>query len=598
MGLIDKVKYINANLIVDINTEAVTADEDFYNLVGNEADTFIFSKYIHPDDLEKLNNAIYEADAGKKALAELKFNVVDLGYRLMLVTVESEGEDIIRGRLYKINIKDVLSLVEQNEGLREVLNRYSEIMSLTENVMFYYKQESNVIKIFMVSDMDQTLHFYSGNLDEWYEMQVENNNLSKKEIEELKSFRKDLKQGKKSFTKELKLGIKKDNSNVEKCFVKAITVEDYENRKTTVGIISVVSGNKEVVERQASFVSDMKDAGTDLLNKRAVTEYVRNLIESKPDTTITIAVIDIDDFKMVNDTYGHMFGDEVLNNVAGILKEAVGSRGICGRIGGDEMFIMVEGLQANEEVRNILRPIRNNIAWLYHDDSRNIKITCSIGCACYPKDADNYDELFNIADKMLYLAKEKGKNRYIIYQDDLHYQYVYGTGKIVQTDDKAYYKYKKLDSVNYFITEYGQASEQRRKELLDIIMIAFDLDTISLYDRVNKEKIQIYGKESFHKEDIRFFDDDNYIKSFRDDGIQAIDNIDYFEMKVPKLYEFYSHIGIKQAVQFIVRNENKENANIIISFNRFRQEQKWAMMDLSYLAIVGNIIGINYINDK
>lgn len=102
-----------------------------------------------------------------------------------------------------------------------------------------------------------------------------------------------------------------------------------------------------------------------------------------------------------------MFGDEVLCKVADILRDAVGSRGLCGRIGGDEMFIIMEGLNDNEGIRNVLRTIRNNTKWLYHDDPRNIKITCSIGSATYPNDAKNYDELFKIADKVLYLAKEK-----------------------------------------------------------------------------------------------------------------------------------------------------------------------------------------------
>lgn len=151
----------------------------------------------------------------------------------------------------------------------------------------------------------------------------------------------------------------------------------------------------------------MKDPGTDLLNKRAITDYVRKLIDSQPGHTVTIAIIDIDDFKTINDTYGHMFGDEVLCKVADILRDAVGSRGLCGRIGGDEMFIIMEGLNDNEGIRNVLRTIRNNTKWLYHDDPRNIKITCSIGSATYPNDAKRYDELFKIADKVLYLAKER-----------------------------------------------------------------------------------------------------------------------------------------------------------------------------------------------
>ena len=80
---------------------------------------------------------------------------------------------------------------------------------------------------------------------------------------------------------------------------------------------------------------------------------------------VTIAIIDIDDFKSVNDTYGHMFGDEVLRDVAGILKNTVGRNGLCGRIGGDEMFIVMEHLEDDESIRTVFRTIKNNVSWSY-----------------------------------------------------------------------------------------------------------------------------------------------------------------------------------------------------------------------------------------
>ena len=138
-----------------------------------------------------------------------------------------------------------------------------------------------------------------------------------------------------------------------------------------------------------------------------------------------------------------MFGDEVLYKVADILRDAVGRKGLCGRIGGDEMFIVMEGLKDDEGIRNVLRTVRNNVSWLYHDDSRNInKITCSIGSATYPYDAGDYDELFKIADKMLYLARKKARigilftmriyigNMYMAWEELLISRRKYSTGTI------------------------------------------------------------------------------------------------------------------------------------------------------------------------
>ena len=156
---------------------------------------------------------------------------------------------------------------------------------------------------------------------------------------------------------------------LDRCLVRGKTIIDNSGNKVVIGTINILESSDNHVVEELSIISDMKDPGTDLLNKRAITDYVRKLIDSKPDHNVTIAIIDVDDFKTVNDTYGHMFGDEVLYKVADILRDAVGSRGLCGRIGGDEMFIVMEGLNDNEGIRSVLRTVRNNIKWLYHDDS-------------------------------------------------------------------------------------------------------------------------------------------------------------------------------------------------------------------------------------
>ena len=107
------------------------------------------------------------------------------------------------------------------------------------------------------------------------------------------------------------------------------------------GAISLTQ-NKEYPAEDVSIQDELRDAGTELLNKKAITNYAKKLIDKRVNHKVTIAIIDIDDFKTINDTYGHMFGDEVLRDVAQILREAVGRNGMCGRIGGDEMFIVME----------------------------------------------------------------------------------------------------------------------------------------------------------------------------------------------------------------------------------------------------------------
>ena len=348
---------------------------------------------------------------------------------------------------------------------------------------------------------------------------------------------------------------------------------------------------------EPSSIMGARDVGTDLLNKRAITAYAQRMLEEKNDTPITIAVIDIDNFKIINDQYGHMVGDLIIRDVAGVIKEAVEGRGVAGRIGGDEMFIVVENLHTMEDVRTVLRTIRNNVAWLYNNDDTKPNVTCSIGSATYPKDAGDYDGLFNIADKMLYLAKEKGKNRYVIYRSDLHEDYINGIGDVAKSDSHLFYKYRKLTVANEIINSYNRYGAASFAESAKVIHEAFDIDSILLYEKCGDnpwKRFVIFG-EDVPEQKCEFIDSDNYMVGFTEEGVNIIDNINYFEGKHKCAFDELSGIGICQSVQFHVREYDK--AQRMVFFNRNRQVSKWSDKEIMYLAIFGNIFGMGYTDD-
>ena len=557
----------------------------------------MYTRYIHPDDVDRFNKAIENyRENNQYTVVRMLFQ--DGKYHLMLTRIEDGGISEEKGQLYNIKILDASAVIALIDTLNEEAERYASYLGMTDNILFSYDIEKDDFRIFMVTDGKQTMSFYNGSLGDWKESRIKSDALEHNAAQELETFCNALYNGEKFFKREMTVNLLNKIGRIDKCAIKGKTILSEDGTNLVIGVITIdESADARGAEAYAG-ISDMKDPGTDLLNKRAITDYVRNLIDSKPDKNVTIAIIDVDDFKTINDTYGHMFGDEVLYKVADILRDAVGRKGLCGRIGGDEMFIVMEGLKDDEGIRNVLRTVRNNVSWLYHDDSRNInKITCSIGSATYPYDAGDYDELFKIADKMLYLAKEKGKNRYIIYHEDIHREYVYGMGRIVDLTEKVFYRYHKMDVVNTIIREYREATDKRRQELLEMIVVAFDLDTIILYDQKLGTKYILYGEQRMSEDNGSYLKEDNYIPGFREDGLFAIDNINFFEVKAPALYKVYSKYGITQAVQYIIGGNIKKNNNII-SFARFKQNKKWAEMDMNFLAVIGDYIGNIFLKER
>lgn len=586
---------VNANIIVSEYMNIVKADESLFMFLG-EISNLIFTRVIYPSDLAKFETAIKEADEGQQIYVSIRLRGRDGVYKWMHIMI-SPYPDRQSGKYYSLEITDISTLKQQNDEIRAVMEMQTEFLSIIGDYLFTYDISRDSFRIILPGNGNQNIVLYEGKLGVWTTEKLDNGLVDSQSIQDFEGLCMAMASGESYFARDIKMKIA-DYDNVMYWYTfKGKRILKNDDGIIIAGAVSIAHG-KEDKAADISVQDELRDAGTDLLNKKAITNYARKLIDKRVGHKVTIAIIDIDDFKSVNDTYGHMFGDEVLRDVAGILKNTVGRNGLCGRIGGDEMFIVMEHLEDDESIRTVFRTIKNNVSWLYHNDPRNInKITCSIGAASYPDDAKDLDTLFSIADKMLYLAKEKGKNRYIIYRPDLHERYILGENPTATTE-KVFYKYRKLRIVNDFIQQYI-CHYKSKKECLEMVMSAFEMDSIFLYDMYAGTRYVLSGNVPEYEENGEFLKEDNYIPDFRDDGIKTVWNIILYERKAPHMYEAFEKMGIKQFIQVIACvDRSKSDSCFVISFNRNSQLNKWPEMDVDYLGIIGNVIGEEYMKEK
>jgi diguanylate cyclase (GGDEF)-like protein len=573
----------------------VKADESLFMFLG-EISNLIFTRVIYPSDLAKFETAIKEADEGQQIYVSIRLRGRDGVYKWMHIMI-SPYPDRQSGKYYSLEITDISTLKQQNDEIRAVMEMQTEFLSIIGDYLFTYDISRDSFRIILPGNGNQNIVLYEGKLGVWTTEKLDNGLVDSQSIQDFEGLCMAMASGESYFSRDIKMKIA-DYDNVMYWYTfKGKRILKNDDGIIIAGAVCITHG-KEDKAADISVQDELRDAGTDLLNKKAITNYARKLIDKRVGHKVTIAIIDIDDFKSVNDTYGHMFGDEVLRDVAGILKKTVGRNGLCGRIGGDEMFIVMEHLEDDESIRTVFRTIKNNVSWLYHNDPRNInKITCSIGAASYPDDAKDLDTLFSIADKMLYLAKEKGKNRYIIYRPDLHERYILGENPTATTE-KVFYKYRKLRIVNDFIQQYI-CHYKSKKECLEMVMSAFEMDSIFLYDMYAGTRYVLSGNVPEYEENGEFLKEDNYIPDFRDDGIKTVWNIILYERKAPHMYEAFEKMGIKQFIQVIACvDRSKSDSCFVISFNRNSQLNKWPEMDVDYLGIIGNVIGEEYMKEK
>ncbi|MCX7695703.1 MAG: GGDEF domain-containing protein [Caloramator sp.] len=173
----------------------------------------------------------------------------------------------------------------------------------------------------------------------------------------------------------------------------------------------------EIIERLNKDKTDLNDkanmdALTGLYNKRFLVEQLSSkLQEDNVDAYFMMA--DIDYFKRINDTYGHMVGDKVLRALANILKQSIREGDYAIRFGGEEFLLVISGVDKKDAL-NIAERLRKKVeSFTYQEDNLNIKFTISIGVTKYK---NNIDYSIDLADEALYNAKKSGRNR-VIYKE-------------------------------------------------------------------------------------------------------------------------------------------------------------------------------------
>ena len=160
------------------------------------------------------------------------------------------------------------------------------------------------------------------------------------------------------------------------------------------------------------------DALTGLLNKTYTEHCISEwLVERDFEDFQALMMIDMDYFKQINDTFGHVVGDQVLQIFAGFLKEQFRTTDIIGRVGGDEFMILMKNVRLDYSIHLHLQKLYNNLAQLDIPELNGRKLSCSIGCAIFPTDAESFNQLYRFADLALYTAKQNGRGQFIIYHD-------------------------------------------------------------------------------------------------------------------------------------------------------------------------------------
>lgn len=183
-------------------------------------------------------------------------------------------------------------------------------------------------------------------------------------------------------------------------------IRDLENQIKFIGYITDINDIKMLEERA------QLDGVCGVLNRFASERMMKDIIEANKEKQYYLFICDIDNFKDINDTYGHMEGDNILRTIGNILKNNFTDQSVIGRLGGDEFFVLMYEETEDEKVKSIAENMLKDVGKIIIKGSHTGKISISIGISSSEYEGKNFKKLYNVADEALYRAKKAGKNRY------------------------------------------------------------------------------------------------------------------------------------------------------------------------------------------
>lgn len=391
-------------------------------LTGYEAGALLLNRDVslgtltHPADRGRVRQVIDEAVLARTPFVA-EYRMVNAAGDICWVSergcpiYNNRGDiEAIEGFLQNITPRKLSEVVARNaeERYRSIFENAVEGIYQTSPDGHYlnfnpalaniYGYESVQDLMLSISDIDHQLYVQPGTRDEFVELMSTHGRVLNFEAQ---VFRKD---GAIIWISENAREVRDQNGTL--MFYEG-TVEDITARKR----------HEREIEYQATH-----DALTGLPNRTLLSDRLQQYlgIADRYGNKVAVAFIDLDQFKMINDSMGHHAGDELLKIMAVRLTQCVRESDTVVRLGGDEFVLLLTGLNRIEDISDSMQRVLSAVAAPCAIEGRDFVVSCSIGISIYPDDGRDTTTLLRYADSAMYKSKQSGRNNYQFYTDELN----------------------------------------------------------------------------------------------------------------------------------------------------------------------------------
>ncbi len=376
-----------------------------------------------------------------------------------------------------------------------------------------------------------------------------------------------------------------------------------DSRGKTISIIGKVSDIDERKKQEIELEEKAtKDSLTGLLNRNTFREKVTTKLAAKtrPDHS-ALVIFDIDNFKKINDRYGHLYGDTTILYMSEMLKKYSKPHDCTGRFGGDEFTMYVDEFGTDEELCRMVEEMRESFEKLCKSGKDELRITCSAGIAVYGRDGRTPRELLLNADNALYSVKEGGKNGYAICTDEIKTEFS-EEYRATHAEEPIRDTLHMSEEITEFALELLEGSKDLDSAidlLLSRIGMRFGLSAITIRETQDTRNIELSYKW-FDESKTKGIEDKvvvtqaerKYVdRKMRDDG-KFIFYADQEPENSPVL-KLYRARDIKSIIQYPLVMEEKTFG--YIAFLECEKNRRWTDEEEHSFYVVSKIVG-NYLS--
>lgn len=545
---------------------------------------------IHPDDQKNvLDSTRQQLASGGSVSNEYRILCKNGSSRWITETGYCTQEE--DGPVFFCTLTDITDLYETRENLRLSLDRHDIIMRQSKNIVFEWDKKTNSL-LFSTNWAEVFGYPPLSALD--FGQMTQRGHIAAEYIDILHQMLDEIVQGASFLSRECQIKTRKGISIW--CRIQVTSQLDLNgNLIKAIGVIVNVDTEKRIIDSLRQKAE--RDPLTGLYDKAAIQSLIEKYLSTAPKSEqCALFMIDIDDFKVVNDTMGHLFGDAVLADFSASICRVTRSSDLVGRVGGDEFLVFLKAIPSERTALQKAQRFLSVIQNLFREKKNNISISCSIGISLFPSHGHDFRSLYQCADIALYQAKRKGKNTSCLYAAQMRQPAleVYRPDSPIDSDQTAVSKSSLSESL-FRILYTTKDIEKAIPLMLEMVGRQFDVSRVYVFENSedNSSCSNTFewcndgiSSEKENLQNLSYDSLDHYFDNFNEDGIFFCQDRDSTPDAQRKLLQ-------KQGVYSLLQCAIRHNGQIVgfVGVDECTSTRFWSEEEIRTLAQLSELFG-------